>query len=544
MKKIAILFVLLIAAFVAGNTYAQKIIEPNVGYVNEIIKADVDGAGKQLNNVYIFRRNQVYYLNNMIENIGYPITLKAEDGTGALPKLVNTQDANGALNRMFSASEDAYIYNLYFDGMGPNLTTGEPDPFYLMNGQLLRANAAGKVLVIDGCILMNCGQVLIRSNAGARKVQVTNSILANAGQLVADNIGNGRVIDLRNGVTDSVIFRNCTMLNTYDRIIRHYGAAANATTAFAKYIELDHNTIVHNLGAYGFLFLGDIMDAAKITNNLFYNPMTLGYEPVADPQRMAEVSLIGEKDATTGQYLFPLILDQPNTNSSPKFNITKNIITYDAGIKKYFSDNKVEENPVISNRIAGLVGGVVPAVKADVTLKKIPNNMLNVMNWYHANAIKSVGGGMITDGKMDMDRKSRKFWTDSLDCSYTTANAAFKGTDNLPVGSGKWKSTVTAIENTIQLPTEFSLSNNYPNPFNPSTKIQFSVPSNAKVALVVYNALGQEVARLADKEFSAGVHSVDFNAAGLSSGVYVYKLTASGTNGKSFMASQKMLLMK
>ncbi len=544
MKKITILFVLLIAAFVAGNTYAQKIIEPNVGYVNEIIKADVDATGKQLNNVYIFRRNQVYYLNNMIENIGYTITLKAEDGTGALPKLVNVQDANGALNRMFSASEDAYIYNLYFDGMGPNLTTGEPDPYYLMNGQLFRANAAGKVLVIDGCILMNCGQVLIRSNAGARKVQVTNSILANSGQLVADNIGNGRIIDLRNGVTDSVIFRNCTMLNTYDRIVRHYGAAANATTAFAKYIELDHNTIVHNLGAYGFLFLGDIMDAAKITNNLFYNPMTLGYEPVADPQRMAEVSLIGEKDATTGQYLFPLILDQPNTNSSPKFTITKNIITYDAGIKKYFADNKVDENPIISNRIAGLVGGVVPAVKADVTLKKIPANMLNVMNWYHANAIKTVGGGMITDGKMDMDRKSRKFWTDSLDCSYTTANAAFKGTDGLPVGSAKWKSTVTAIENTTELPTEFSLSNNYPNPFNPSTKIQFSVPSNAKVALVVYNALGQEVARLADKEFSAGVHSVDFNSAGLSSGVYVYKLTASGTNGKSFMASQKMLLMK
>jgi hypothetical protein len=547
MKKKIIFSILAMAALLVGtfsNTNAQRIIEPTEGFINQIIKADT-ANGAQKNNVYIFRRGKTYYYNGTIANIGYPITLKAEDGSGALPIITNWPDANAALNKFITSYDDAYFYNLVIDGVGPNLTTGEPDPYYLMNGQLLNASAAGKVFVIDGCILLDAGQVLIRSNSGARKVLVTNTILANSGQLSSDNIGNGRIIDIRNGVTDSIIFRNCTMVNTYDRILRHYGAAANSTTAFVKYIELDHNTIVHNLGAYGFMLLGDIKNNVKITNNLFYNPMTLGDEPVADPQRLAEVKMIGEIDSTGTAY-FPLIIDQTNANSSPKYVISNNAIVYDAGVKKYFSDNKVQYNPILSNRIDSINGKITPAVDAAITLKNIPNNMLNIMNWYHPLAVASLGGGMITDAKIDMDRRSRKFWADSLDCSYSTTSAAFKGSDGLPVGSNVWKSSVVTGVNTTasNQPNEFHLYNNYPNPFNPSTKIQFSVPEKSNVAIVVFNSLGQEVARIINQELSAGSHSVTFNANKLSSGVYICKLSATSASGKNFTASQKMLLMK
>jgi len=547
MKKCTIFVYFLTAAILIGaysNSFAQRIIQPNEGFINEVIKADTAADGKHKNNIYVFKRNQTYFYNGSIENVGYPITLKAEDGTGSLPVIANWPDAAAALNRFITSKDDAYLYNLMIDGMGPNLTTGDPDPYYKMNGQLLNANTAGKVLVVDGCILLNAGQVIIRSNSGAAKVMVTNSVIGNSGQMSVDNIGNGRIIDLRNGVTDTVIFRNCTMINTYDRIIRHYGAAANSTTAFVKYMELDHNTIIHNLGAYGFIMLGDIMDGAKITNNLFYNPMTLGYEPIADQQRLAEIKLIGETDAN-GIPLFPLILDQPNTNSNPKYTITNNVISFDSEVKKYFSDNKVDYNPVLSKRVDSINQKRVAAVNADITLKKIPTNMIKIMNWYHPLAIATLGGGMITDGQMDMDRRSRKFWLDSLDCSYTANVAAFKGSDGLPVGSTVWNSKVTAVRNEVTgIPTEFSLSNNYPNPFNPTTKIEFSVPAKANVALVVFNALGQEVAKLAEQEYAAGIHSVTFNAAGLTSGVYFCKLSANTADGKNFTDAHKMLLMK
>ncbi len=75
-----------------------------------------------------------------------------------------------------------------------------------------------------------------------------------------------------------------------------------------------------------------------------------------------------------------------------------------------------------------------------------------------------------------------------------------------------------------QLPEQVELQSNYPNPFNPATNIQFGLPQAQDVTLNVYNALGRKVTTLADKRFSAGRHTVTFNGAGLSSGVYIYRL--------------------
>jgi len=85
----------------------------------------------------------------------------------------------------------------------------------------------------------------------------------------------------------------------------------------------------------------------------------------------------------------------------------------------------------------------------------------------------------------------------------------------------------TSVEgNKTEIPSDFELSQNYPNPFNPTTKINFSLPKDANVRLTVYNVLGQEVATLLQGYKSAGNYTVDFNAAGLASGLYVYRLDA------------------
>ena len=88
--------------------------------------------------------------------------------------------------------------------------------------------------------------------------------------------------------------------------------------------------------------------------------------------------------------------------------------------------------------------------------------------------------------------------------------------------------------------TDFSLEQNYPNPFNPSTVINFSVPKeNTLVTLKVYNSLGEEIGTLINQVVPAGQHQVNFNARGLSSGVYFYTLTAG-----NFVDSKKMVVMK
>jgi hypothetical protein len=89
------------------------------------------------------------------------------------------------------------------------------------------------------------------------------------------------------------------------------------------------------------------------------------------------------------------------------------------------------------------------------------------------------------------------------------------------------------------LPKEFTLSQNYPNPFNPSTKIDFALPQRSFVRLTVFNTLGQEIARPFEGSAEAGYHSVSFEGADLSAGLYFYKLEA-GT----FVETRKMMLLK
>lgn len=90
-----------------------------------------------------------------------------------------------------------------------------------------------------------------------------------------------------------------------------------------------------------------------------------------------------------------------------------------------------------------------------------------------------------------------------------------------------------------EIPTENSLNQNYPNPFNPSTRIRFALTKPAHIRLVVYDMLGREVARLADEDMDAGYHSVTWNASSVSSGVYIYRLSAG-----NFVQTKRMVVIK
>ncbi len=100
-------------------------------------------------------------------------------------------------------------------------------------------------------------------------------------------------------------------------------------------------------------------------------------------------------------------------------------------------------------------------------------------------------------------------------------------------------STVTAVEITESLPTEFVLNQNYPNPFNPSTTISYKLSSNGNVSLKVYDILGNEVTTLMNGFQNAGSYKISFDASRLASGVYFYKLQTS-----NFVQVRKMMLLK
>jgi hypothetical protein len=92
---------------------------------------------------------------------------------------------------------------------------------------------------------------------------------------------------------------------------------------------------------------------------------------------------------------------------------------------------------------------------------------------------------------------------------------------------------------TAEVPAAHALGQNYPNPFNPSTTIRFDLPQTERVTLTVYDAVGREITRLAEGVYPPGTHTVVFDAARLSSGIYFYRMTAG-----SFTEVRKLVLMK
>jgi hypothetical protein len=144
------------------------------------------------------------------------------------------------------------------------------------------------------------------------------------------------------------------------------------------------------------------------------------------------------------------------------------------------------------------------------------------------------------DGTILSSLGVHEHWNNTDDMEYSR---------NLSTGEGielvKIFDTVTDVKrNENVIPDRYRLYTNYPNPFNPSTTIKYSLPDagtqHAKsVQLVVYDMLGKEVATLVNEMQSSGEYEVTFDASSLTSGTYFYRLTTG-----SFTETKKMILLK
>ncbi len=101
------------------------------------------------------------------------------------------------------------------------------------------------------------------------------------------------------------------------------------------------------------------------------------------------------------------------------------------------------------------------------------------------------------------------------------------------------------LENDVAIdpPNVFSISQNYPNPSNPRSKIDYEIPFTGRVTIIVYEMLGREVSSLVNETKEAGYYSTEFDGSSLASGVYFYRILAEG-NSQKFTKTLKMILVK
>jgi hypothetical protein len=559
---LGVIILTVMALLPVGANGQSQVRVPDTGFINDFIRGDTlaGGARRDSNTVYVLTRGKSYVSNAVIQNTGWTFNLKANDTTGNVPKPVVFLYPGGTgqnpPGQFVYAKGNVSVKNVVISGYF------EPEPTFLLNlqGALFDFAAAGFSITLDSCVLTNTNGNHVRTQSAPKNVKITNCIFSNMGYLKKSNLGAGKAIDVRNGSVDTLLCVNNTFVNFQDRIIRHYQSTANI-----KYLKFDHNTVVNGMSYHGTLVLGKLGGPAVITNNLFVDHFALGAD--TDGTRQAEFVESGEKDAF-GLPRMTWVVAVPDTANTIFYTIANNYYRVTPAGQSFFDSASylpIIANPPLTvgspltyNINKRLGADSVNAFKVTTTdLINTPKLMVEFLKWYRRPfALADSGGGKTKifsqwKPQYDYDRRGFKYFTDTMNCGYSTSAGIYTGgRGGYPVGDLNWfparytawknDPTMDVEEPREEVPVTFALAQNYPNPFNPSTQISYTLGTASKVTLQVFDVLGRQVATLVNGELrSAGKHEMQFNASGLASGVYFYRLTADQK-----VATMKMMLVR
>lgn len=255
----------------------------------------------------------------------------------------------------------------------------------------------------------------------------------------------------------------------------------------------------------------------------------------------------GKKDIRDGTELWKYVgLIPSNDTLLVAFDLDGNgeINDYDEYL---FLDNLVNKVPfpIHTNSTTVIAGNIVPI---NVIWTKMPDGRWGL------SAKESITNGNIYSRKnLSLPDGSNLMFKKVNDKNYFYGAKIFAGkqilvsdypdysitgkfNNNRPI---KVVTAITDVKDNETIPNNFSLKQNYPNPFNPSTVISYQVPTDGTVMLKIYNITGEEVRTLVNENKPAGKYEVIFDASGLPSGVYLYKISTG-----NFVQVKKMLLMK
>ncbi len=562
-SKYLVLFmsVVLIAFMLPFQSFAQApdtldvpfMIDNNpLGAINKFILGDttVTGERNNINRVYRLGRGNIYMFDSRMD-VYFPLNLIAEDDDPANPTsppvlargILADGSAPGVLVRVYKG--DATFKNLYFMSIRP-----DQSPAGWTTAIQLQADSAKTF--VDHCVFDGWTSS-INKNCIRPSVTVTNCVFRNGIQPTSWFGGNGGFYS-NTTPTDSVILVNNTFFNCGS-----YFFVPNRE--ICNYVRIDHNTIFTN---HVNIFYAPYVSNAFYSNNIFYGVTAMGQRQVEidggwfdwDGELSAIFSIdtiaadvatregITEADrivhVENNAYFWPQqMVDfwaNADTLTAPQWinARTQAMLDDDANYPGLLVANNLNVDPGFNAAMMSQVDSVMKYV-----IKLRDGTQTDYRHYFYA------GPGVPLFPPT---------WPLPEDLTYSNTDLMTAGSDGLPLGDLNWYPDKKAqwealqvgveLEGNESLPVDFSLSQNFPNPFNPVTSIKFGLKKAEQVKLAVYNMLGQKVRTLVDKKQQAGYHTVSWNGlndAGtkLSSGIYYYRLETD-----SFSATKKMLLLK
>jgi hypothetical protein len=528
----------------AGDTLLVKSSPP--GNLNVVIQGDTltNGLRAHPNRVYKLYRDSIYYITALI-NVNFPLGIIADTGSHrppviALAILPDNSDAHCFL-KIFSNTRRLTLKNLYITGV-------RPDQKAIGYSDCLNYNSDSTNSIITNCVFEQYGSAISDNAGNYNKFTITDCKFRNIMDYGAWFEGNA-FFGNSSTPTDSVVMVNNTMFCN--------NAYANCNVDYNVFTRFEHNTVFLNCVNP----LNDfVMTNAVYKNNIFYGTL-------AEAQLHSEIPQLYFENSNSPSSTFSF--DSLNTSLSQtefttlglseakrQVTVLNNSVYWPAKLKAFWQSALMDTlippvflntrtNQMFANKTAwphlvianndttndpgfpSSVMGQVDSLIKFVTLTRTGG--LGTYLWYY-----NPNGHLFAP-----------VWPLPENLAYSNTTMQHEGTDGFALGDLNWFPTqkaawlLTGIASTQPIPQEFSLSPNYPNPFNPATTIEYNLPKAARVQLKVYNVLGQEVATLVDGIVTAGQHSVSFNASNLASGIYLYKIAA-GT----FVSTRKMVLVK
>ncbi len=508
LKKVTMsMLSMFLLVFIANlDVQAQRMVTVNqgVGTLNDAIAGDTTATGARVdsNTVYVLSSGGTYLLDGSIEHRGYHLTVVAEDGYTERPKLIPAVDNGGVSDRPFRPRGDLTLRGLYM--------TNE-DELGGVNTRIIRVSENEVTITVDDCHMDKDGQAGFRIDGENVNLFLTNSIISNIGSTSSPD--NGRGVDDRGNPIDTLWFENNTFYNLTSQVLRDGGGTIN-------YAYFNQNT-AFNIGKNTAFEFGAVGNGV-FTNNMVYNASffgnnTNGSEEIfilsADSLTTDEIAELGTQSFTLNNNNF--FTSSTVTAAYP--DSVESVSTYNTTVQAYVTEQ----------------GSGATNLNEEISFTSSPADPTTIVTEFWGNVAEPAE--FSTTGE-------------PFDFEYSNTASSFTGGDNAQqIGSLFWHGGIT-ISNEEEViadaPNTFILKGNYPNPFNPSTTVSFDLNAASNVSIDVYSIIGQKVLTVPAQRMNAGTNqNISIDASGLSSGVYIYRITAK-TASNTITNTGRMTLIK
>ncbi|MEM6804440.1 MAG: T9SS type A sorting domain-containing protein [Bacteroidota bacterium] len=516
MQRIYLLIVGVLLGLGIQNVSAQRVVDiaASTDPVNPTdifpeIMGDTTATGARIdsNTVYRLENGESYITTGRIVNEpGWDLHIEAVDlnDTENKPIIGRIPNASGTFPDIMRPNGNVTLKNLW-------IVSGEKGALEQHDWGKIRISGANTRVIVSDCIIEKDRGGILQIRADGVKCYVSNSIFRNGGNRRILQ-GNGRGFDSRNFAMDTLIMRNTVVHNMQDRFFRSQGGVTPH-----NYIEIDNCTGFNIAGRHGFIQLGKVI-TAKITNNLFINPIMLGTSPIYTDEQT-------QPDNGTHK-----VITLDTVYSNTQLIISNNNIHWTQDVLDYYATNdSVDQVAILSDLVKDVLGADTTDAYFEevIALDSVPGTILEYVEDLYADpAATDMYDFIVEDITLagtDFDSGNLFALEEFSTCYDATSTSATAATNGGAVGALSGCDDLLALNiDELNLNLGFRLA---PNPVSQQVSFFFEQAAPGQVDLQIYSLTGKLVAMPFSGFLGSGENEIQWSVStDLSAGLYLAKV--------------------